>query len=310
MKTASPALQEHFGQDCTTLAVLWKVLRSDGVIMGFTTHDQDISYQAAEDSAPVLYWAATGLSNTASESGSDMSVDNVEVTAFLDSSALSEADIEANVYDNAQIWQRVVNWADLTMGDMIQRVGFLGTVKMVNGMFTAELRGLTQKLTTAIGSTYGPICRAELGSNPTNDDGSWRPWYCNVNLSEYEQNGTVESSPDAMTLVPASGLVEIGSSSPTEAAGAGWFDNGLLTFTSGALQGRTFDIKTWDGTQFNMFLPFPIQPQPGDNFTVTPGCDNTLSNTGCLKFNNAANFRGEPTIPGQDLVLNYPNAKP
>jgi uncharacterized phage protein (TIGR02218 family) len=308
MKTITQALYEHFGQDCTTLAVLWKAARADGVVMGFTTHDLDISYQASNDSGPVLYAAATGLANTASESGSDLSVDNAEVTGFLDSESITEADIEAGVYDNAIIEQRVVNWANLSMGDMIVRFGYLGTVKMVNGLFTAELRGLTQKLRTAIGSTYGPVCRAELGSNPADDDGSWRPWYCNVDLASYEQSGSVVSSPDAMTLVPASGLLMVGSATPTAPAGGGWFDNGLVTFTSGELGGYSFEVKAWDGTALDMFLPFSKQPAAGDTFTITPGCDKTATATGCLKFGNIANYRGEPFIPGMDLVLNYPNA--
>jgi len=308
MKTISTALQEHFGQDCTTLAVLWKVVRQDGTVLGFTTHDQDITYRALgalPETGPFTYEAITGLTNSASESGSDLSVDNVEVTSFLDSSSISEQDIRAAKYDNAVVVQRVVNWADLTQGDMIQRVGWMGAVKMVNGVAFSELRGLTQRLTTAIGSTYGPNCRAELFSNAVNDDGSWRPWYCNVDESLYIQDGVLASSPDAMTLVPESGLLEIGSSSPVAAAGAGWFDNGLVTFTSGALKGCSFEIKTWDGTNLAMFLPMSIQPQTGDTFQITPGCDHTAGSGGCLKFNNIVNFRGEPFIPCADQVLNY-----
>ena len=307
MKTASAALQAHFGQDCTTLAVIWKVVRADGVILGFTTHDQDIAYQAQgklPEAEPTTYEAVTGLSNTASESSSDMSVDNVEVTSFLDSSAISERDIRAGKYDNACIVQRVVNWADLTQGDMIQRVGWMGAIKMVNGVAFSELRGLTQRLTTAVGSTYGPNCRAELFSNLAEDDGSWRPWYCNADGTAYVQNGTLASSPDAMTLVPEAGLLEIGGS-PVGPALAGWFDNGLITFTSGALNDYSFEIKTWDGTDLAMFLPMPIQPSAGDTFTIWPGCDHTAGAGGCLKFNNIVNFRGESFIPCADMVLNY-----
>ena len=308
MKTISNALYEHFGQDCTTLAALWKLTRTDGTVMGFTTHDQDITYQSADDLTSVRYAAATGMANSASDSNSNLSVDNLEVTGFLDSADIDETDIRAGVYDNATVEERLVNWADLSMGDMLVRAGFLGTIKMVNGLFTAELRGLTQKLSTAMGDTYGPVCRAELFSNAADDDGSWRPWYCNVIEANYTQSGSVFASPDAMTLTPNSGLLMVGSETPTEAAGAGWFDNGLVTFSSGVLKGKSLEIKTWDGVNLDMFLPFAVAPAPGDAFTITPGCDHTAQASGCLKFNNIANYRGEPFIPGEDLVLNYPNA--
>src|SRR5713101_6175882 len=129
MKSISGPLLTHFGLDCTTLAVLWKLTRVDGTIMGFTTHDQNIVY------AGVTYVADTGMTNTATASKSDMSVDNLEVTAFLDSDSIQEADIRAGLYDYATIEIRIVNWADLTMGDLKIRSGTVGQIKMMNGVF-------------------------------------------------------------------------------------------------------------------------------------------------------------------------------
>lgn len=291
MKTASTALQAHFGQSCTTLAVLWKMTRADGLVMGFTTHDRDIVYNG------VTYAAATGMTNTASASGSDMSVDNLEVTAFLDSVNITEADILAGVYDNAAVEERIVNWSDMTMGDMLMRSGSVGNIKIINGVFTAELRGLTQKLSTRLGSTYGPICRAILGSLTGDGKPGSEQWPCGISLSGFQQSGSVASSPDAKTIVPSAGLT----------GASGYFNQGIINFTSGVLNGKSFEIKSWDGTTLKMYLPLPAQPAASDAFTITPGCNHTTGD--CInKFNNIINFKGEPFIPGNDLVLNYPNA--
>lgn len=310
MKTVSPALLAHFGEDCTTLAVLWKLTRTDTTVMGFTTHDQDIVYDG------VTYAAGTGMTNTAKTSKSDLSVDNVEVTAFLDSSSITEVNIRAGMYDYATIEIRIVNWADLTMGDMKVITGTVGEIKMINGVFTAEIRGLTQQLTTVIGALYGPLCRAELGSGPQiSGSGGGRDaldannhYLCNINLALYRQSGSVDSSVDAVTIVPTAGLVMTGSATPSDDAPAGWFNDGVLTFTSGVMSGFTIDIKSWDGTTLKTFLPMPFQPAPGDSFTIEPGCDK-FSSTCFAKFNNIVNHRGEPFIPGNDLILLYPNAK-
>ena len=304
MKTVLPALAAHFGEDCTTLAVLWRVERADGVVMGFTTHDRDIVYGADPSLPEVTYYAATGLTNSAVDSNSDLSVDNLEVTGFLDSSAIDESDIMQGLYDNAIVEERIVNWADLTMGDMLVRRGTVGNIKTVNGVFQAEVRGLSQKLTTMLGALYGPVCRAQFGSY--DGDGSYTRWLCEVDLALYEQAATVDSSPDAVTIVPVAGLVTAGSS-PEVPAPADWFTNGLVTFTSGPLDGRSFEIKGWDGSALTMFLPLPAQPQPGDSFTISPGCNHTT--TDCIaKYDNIVNFRGEPFIPGADVILNYPDA--
>jgi hypothetical protein len=306
MKSISPALTTHFGLDCCSLSILWKLVTTNNVTMGFTTHDQNIIYGG------VTYQADTGMTQTANAKKSDLSVDNMEVTAFLDSDSIQESDIRAGVYDWATIEIRIVNWADLTMGDMKVCSGTLGQVVMKNGVFTAEIRGLTQQLTTVIGSLYGPVCRAELYSGLNGIDMNNR-YLCMVDITQYQQAGVVSSSVDAVTIVPfatlspPSGLLQVGSATPTALAPAGWFNDGTLTFTSGPMNGITIELKSWDGATLTTFLPMQFQPLPGDTFTIEPGCDHTKND--CFnKFNNIVNLRAEPDIPGMDLILLYPNA--
>jgi uncharacterized phage protein (TIGR02218 family) len=298
MKTISPELTAHLAGNPTTLAYLWKVKRADGVIMGFTTFDVDITYTDG-DGDTVTYLAATGFTNTAASNKSDLSVDNIEVTAFLDSSAIDENDLRAGVYDNCDVSIRIVNWNDLTMGDLMVSRSTVGIVKMVNGMFTAELRGLTQKLTTVLGATYGPVCRAIFGSGLSGIDMDSK-YLCMFDVTTVRQTGVVDSAPDAGTIVPMAGLT----------GATGWFDDGFLKFTSGVLAGKAFEIKAWDGTTLTLFLPMPTPPASLDTFEIEPGCNHLVGPVGdCQnKFSNIVNFRGEPFIPGMDRILDYPNA--
>jgi uncharacterized phage protein (TIGR02218 family) len=295
VKTASAALRTHLQQDTTTLAYLWKIKRIDGTILGFTTHDLDVVYDAGDGDGSVTYAAATGMTNTAASSKSDLSVDNLEAAGFLDCSQEMEADILAGLYDNCSIAIRLLNWADLTMGHVTLRTGTIGVVKMKNGMFHAEIRGLTHKLTARIGATYGPICRATFGSGLNSIDMNSH-YLCKFDVTTVRQTGSVSSAPDPRTLVPASGLT----------GAAGWFNDGFLTFTSGVLNGQSFEVKTWDGTTLEFFLDMPKQPSSGDTFTIEPGCNKTTND--CQnKFSNIVNFRGEPFIPGMDQLLDYPS---
>lgn len=298
-----------------TLAVLWKITRSDGTILGFTTHDANIVYNS------VTYLASSGFLPSANSTKSDMSVDNVEVSGFLDNTVIKESDIRNAVYDYAKVEQRIVNWADLSMGDVIIRKGIIGNIKMVNGLFVAEVRGLTQYLSTMVGALYGPLCRAELFSNPSNNVDPGSHYNCNVKEADYSQSGSVASAADARTIVPNAGLKQVGSTTPGANAPSGWFTDGELTFTSGPNTGFAFEIKSWDGTTLKLLFPMPNPPNANDAFTIIPGCDKTPTATGCLKFQgydknqnivaatNIANFRGEPFIPGTDAILQYPNAK-
>lgn len=300
MKACSSALQTHLSGGQTTLAWIWKVKRVDGTLLGFTTHDVDITYTDG-DGDNVTYLHSTGFTASAQAAKSDLSVDNAEVMGFLESGSLDESDLRAGLYDGSIIEIRVVNWNDLTMGDLLVRSGTLGTVKMKNGLFTAELRGLAYRLTTILGGTYGPVCRSTFGSGLNGIDMSSQ-WLCGVDITAYQQSGSVSSVTSATAIVPTSGLKMAGSSTPTTAAPSGWFSDGVIIFTSGVLDGESFEIKTWDGTTLTLYLPLPQQPAASDTFTIQPGCDHLL--TGCTKFNNIANRHAEDFIPGPDNYLN------
>lgn len=92
----------------------------------------------------------------------------------------------------------------------------------------------------------------------------------------------------------------------------GWFDFGAVVWETGdnagvAMEVRTFTQATPDQT-VRLFLDLPKDIQVGDRGRIYPGCDK-LRSTCINKFNNIVNFRGFPDIPGQDVALNYPDAK-
>ena len=261
MKTALPELLAHFNSNATTLSYLWKVRRSDGKLFGFTTCDHSITFDDLTGDGPITYLASTGFTNTAAEGKADLSVDNLEATFFLDSEVITEEDIRNNFWDDCQIQIRVVNWADLTQGAMIIKTGETGTITMKNGVATAEIRGLTNKLTTQIGDSYGPVCRAQLGSGTNNID-MYSTWLCMIDIVALRQNGTVGSVPGNASIVPAAGL----------AGAAGYFNDGFIQFTSGILNGQKFEIKSWDLTTLLLFLEMPALPLAGDLFLIEPGC--------------------------------------
>ena len=241
----------------------------------------------------VTYQAETGLANSANQSHSDLSVDNLEVTAFLDSASITEADILAGKYDGATVVLSVLDWTNQSGGAVIVRTGTVGVVKMRNGLFTAEIRGLAHKLTAQVGATYGPICRATFGSGLNGIDMNSQ-YLCKYDVTKVRQPGSVATVVDLRTIRPAAGLT----------GGSGWFNDGFLTFTTGTLAGAPFEVETWDGTTLALFLAMPKSPAAGDHFTIEAGCDKTAA-TCQNKFSNIVNFRGEPFIPGMDQLLDY-----
>jgi uncharacterized phage protein (TIGR02218 family) len=96
VKSINPAMLTHLASEVTTLATILKLTRGDGVVMGFTDHDRDITVGG------VTYEAAIGYTRSALSSKSDLSVDNLQVAGVIDSAGIADVDVRAGVYDYAR----------------------------------------------------------------------------------------------------------------------------------------------------------------------------------------------------------------
>lgn len=278
MKQISAALEAHLQAETTTLATCWRLKRRDGVILGFTDHDLDIDYE------DLLYKASTGFTPSAVESSASLKVDNLEVEGMLASGSITEADILAGKYDFAEIEIFWVNYKAPEQGALKLRRGWLGEVSLCRQQFVAEVRGLTQSLSQTIGELYSPACRATLGDAR-----------CKVNLASHTVTGNVTSALSMQEFIDTARTED-----------AGYFHFGVITFTSGQNAGLSTEIKEYiakpGGGQVVLALPMPYALEAGDCYAMSRGCDKTMDSCH-VHFNNVANFRGEPHVPGLDRML-------
>ena len=276
MKSASPALAAHLAGEVTTLATCWRLERADGWVRGFTDHDRELVVDG------LTYVASTGFLPSAIKTASDLSVDNLDVDGFLDDAALRAEDLIAGLFDGARIEVFIVNWADLGQGRLLLRKGFLGEIKRADQRFSAEIRGLSNRLQQTAGKLYSRLCRVDLGSSE-----------CGVTLGP-------RTDTYAVTQVMAADTVRI-----VTARATGFFTFGKATFTTGANAGAVNEVLLHDGQTIRLFVPMPRPIVVGDQIVLVAGCDKTPE-TCNAKFANILNFRGEPHIPGNDKVFSYP----
>ena len=282
MKTISSGLATHYASGATTLATLWKLTRRDAEVFGFTDHDVMITFDGVD------YEPSSVFDASAIDTKSELNVDNLEVTGLLDSTGIASDDIEAGLWDGAAVEVREVNWADLTMGANILRVGEVGQIQRKGGIFVAELRGLLAKLANNICRIYTDQCDADLGDAR-----------CGVNLGALTITGTVTAVASQQAFT-ASALAQA----------AGYFTYGKVTFTSGLNDGLAMEVKQHQtGGVFTLQLQMPYAIGVADTFTVTPGCNKLLKTAAgeylgdCkVKFNNVVNFRAWPEVPGVGVV--------
>lgn len=282
MKSVSAEMQAHLQQEVTTLCSCWRIERQDGVILGFTDHDRSFTYKS------LYYEAQEGFTRSAFASDGSYSVDNLEVAGFLNSDFLDEQEMRNGLYNHAKVFVFLVNWKDLSMGEIAMRRGWFGEITTTsNGEFTVELRGMTQALAHQTTENFSPECRADFCDQR-----------CGLSLVEYQQITTVatKSSDPAVFTIPAI-------TAPTQG-----YAGGTVEWTAGQNTGRVMEISAYDATSRTITLfeqmAYPIAI--GDTLKIAPGCDKTRDS--CKVYKNILNFRGEPDVPGQDEYLTYPDS--
>jgi uncharacterized phage protein (TIGR02218 family) len=278
MKAASAAFIAYLQQGQTTFTTCVTITRTDGMIMGLTELDQDIVFNS------VTYLSGSGFARYNLQDRQNLDTSSIQLDGMVDA-VITRDDIIARRYDYAAVEFFQVNWADLGAGKLILFTGKLGVMTVKEFSFSVELRPLSYQTTGTGGELCSPTCRVDFGSPR-----------CGFNVDTIMQNGTVSSSDGfrTMTVGGISGL-NIG--------------GGLLTWTSGLNANLSGEIQSFVGGVLTLNIESFLDINPGDTFRVQPGCDKTMF-TCVTVFGNGVNFQGEPTVPGYDHMLDYPNYQP
>jgi len=157
MKTLPSGMQTHLDTKATTLCWCWRLTRTDGTKLGFTDHDNDLTFDST------TFEADTGFTASEVEDQLGLAVSNLDVQGFLNSAKLNEDDLAAGYFDNATVELWRVNWNDTTHR-ILMRKGALGEVKRGETIFTAEVRGLAHDLQQSKGRSFQFQCDADLAT--------------------------------------------------------------------------------------------------------------------------------------------------
>lgn len=267
---------ETLSQPLSTLAFCWRLDRRDGVTIGLTSHDRDLMI------GDVRYRAAPGMTPSAVRSGIGVEGSDADVEGALVADAISEADLMAGRWDGAKLELRLTQWE--APGDLwlLLARGEIGAVARKAGAFTAELVGAMAALRAPVAPSTSPDCRAMLGDRQ-----------CRVDMAGRRRVVAVSTVDDV--AVSASGLE------------TGAYAFGTLRWLTGANGGIVQGVIDNGADGVTLADPPPFAVTAGTMALLTEGCDRQLE-TCATRFGNGVNFRGEPYLPGTDLLTRYPGA--
>lgn len=265
-----------FARDLETVATFWRILRMDGVTLGLTSHDADLWFGG------VLHRASPGMVPSALRKSADFEADSAEVRGSLTHEAIDGADLAAGKFDGAQVRIGLIDWESLE--SEVLYAGTIGAVTEEDGAFSAELVSRKAQLWRDPTPHTSPACRA-----PFCGPG------CNLNPQAFTREVRLAA------IDPVRNAARF-----TDAPDAAIHAGGTLRWLDGPQAGQAMGVM--DGTQSGaLVLDVPLDPAipTGTRALLRQGCDRTLD-TCAERFGNAVNFRGEPFLPGNDMLTRYP----
>lgn len=264
--------------ELTTIAFCWRIERRDGVTIGLTDHDRDLIIDG------MVHRAAPGMTPSAIKRSDGLDADTMDITGALTSSAIGEVDLLAGRWDGARVRLFAADWSGADAASVPLGEGTIGSVEYRDGGFTAELRGASAALDRPVVETTSAECRAELGDKR-----------CRVAMAGRRQYKRVVAWDER--------TVTLATSEPSANA----YGGGLLRWIGGANSGLESAVASSEGARVTLRADPALPVAAGDLVELIEGCDKSLAT--CVgRFGNAVNFRGEPYLPGIDLLTRYPGA--
>lgn len=264
-----------FASDATTLCRCWRLTRRDGVVLGFTDHDGDLSFAGA------TFRAATGLDAAQAETAAGFAVAGGEVHGAFDDSGLVDVDLDAGLYDGASVEIWLVDWSDVSRR-VLMDIAVIGEVRRTEFSFVAELRSLAHRFDEERCRQFQRNCAADLGDAR-----------CGVDLAlPLYATGAV------VVATETGGGVLVALDSPFD---AGFFTDGSLIAPGGERHAVKLHEKAASAERIVLWSAPASGFDAGVRVTLRAGCDKSPESC-AAKFDNIANFRGFPHMPGNDFV--------
>lgn len=262
--------------ELTSMALCWKLERSDGAGLALTSHDQPLAREG------IVYRPQPGMAPAAISRSLGLEPNDGEAGGALTSDSLSEEDFALGRWNGARVKLVAFDWADPSGAPIDLLGGELGSVALAGTEFTAELIGATARLDEPVCPATSAECRANFGDKKCRVDLNGRTIVASV-ISATEGTLTLDSAIDEQFLL------------------------GRLIYLSGENCGVRTNIIAVDGNGVEVRDLPRGTIEPGCKVELRHGCDKRFA-TCTGRFGNAVNFRGEPHLPGNDLLTRYPGA--
>ena len=268
------------------LADLYTFKLTNGTILRFTSSDFDIivndkifSHKNAGISRSSMSWL-TGLSVD------DVTIEfNPTENDKLDDVSLVEA-FRNGSFDGAEVQLDIAFYKDGWENEpLVLEKLFVGNIDVdeIGGSYVkVSIKSYTELLNAAFPSQVyqASCCYALYGAG------------CGVNRANFSEDAYVLTNSTKKQI------------NCQLRQAAGYYQNGVITFLTGKNINVKKSIKVHQSGFLTLSTPLPYAPAIGDKFSVSAGCNKTISMCES-KFHNKANYSGTPFVPKADSTVKF-----
>lgn len=275
-------------------ADLYTITLSGGAVLRYTSFDRPVTIGG------VTWGVGPVISRGKVRVTVGVEVDSLSMSISADSSVLVNGKplmqiIVGGGLDGARVLVERAYKADALAAPAGKLFRFSGNVteqgKIVTGSVSFTVKSDLEYLSEMVPrNVYQPPCDNTLYDST-----------CGVQRASFTASGAATSASDSRKSYFSHNLSQ-----------ASWFFNqGVVTFTSGANAGISRTVKIHNGASGGNALfpaktivtvsPWPAPVASGDAFTIYAGCDKSRA-TCIAKFANLSRFRGAPFIPVAQTV--------
>lgn len=261
--------------EVTSQVFHWVVQRPDGVGFATTSHDRrhqlgSMTLEPDHDLQPTRMVLREELYGSLLEMGGGVS-----------NPGLTRRDLFANRWSGSTVQLLAGDWRSEEEPALLCE-GELGRIRIEDGSFSSTVDVLPPATRLQPCVQTSPECRAVLGDAK-----------CRVDMRMRRKRVTVNGV--------EAGAILIGGSENDR------FRQGRLRWISGQSCGIEHVVIDVDGPRL-WLQELPYHPiLPGDRAILAEGCDGRRA-TCSQRFANILNFRGEPDLPGSEILLRFPGA--
>lgn len=271
MRSASAGLIDDIANRCTSLCRIWTLTRVDGTIFRFTDCDRPVIYSGNTYRSDLTFTTSAIFL-----AASFASAQNVTMMVMTADDGISQDDLRQRRYQGATCLIEAINYRNTANGTMVLFAGTVGKQELCDKS-VARIEFIPKSGSTAgaFGAeVYSATCRNSFGdANCTKD---------------------LEALKASFTLTVISGSVLTAVAFGGQAVN--YWSLGFIKWLTGNNAGLITQVAASTGSTVTIVEIPGKAIQVGDTGEIKPGCDHVIET--CLnKWNNVANFRGEPDVP-------------